>query len=337
MLAYTIRRFLLAIPVIVGISMIIWFLAISNPDGGPTAALLGRGFGKIIKPEQIQALLHANGLDKPLPVQYIDWLGRFIRGNWGQSYYQHEPVTQAIGERIIPTLILGGTALILEELFAIPLGIYSAVRRGTLFDQVFSVLAYVFYSLPTFWFGLMAIVFFGVILQWVPFIGITGNVQTAFGTPEYWAYFHANTIPAILDIAHHLILPASILALVGLAANSRFLRGQMLEVLNQDYVRTARAKGLPQRTVILKHAARNALLPLVTNIGLELPLLIGGAVVTESIFSWPGMGRLYVESATIGDFPVVIAIAVMLGILVVIFNILTDLAYAVIDPRIRYS
>jgi peptide/nickel transport system permease protein len=337
MLAYIIRRLLLMIPVVFGITILMFLLTATNPNGGEVTSYLGGG-----KPgslQQLKALEHRLGLDQPLYVQYGNYVARLLSGDLGQSFEQHEPVSQAISIRVLPTLILLGTAFLLQELLAIPLGIFSALRRGSFFDQTFSVVVYILYSIPTFWFGLMAIIFIGVDLKWLPFGGIV-NVQQAgddFGTPAYWIYFHAHTFQAVTDIIAHLIMPACILAAVGVAGDSRFLRGQMLEVLSQDYVRTAKAKGLSARAVTWKHALRNAILPIVTNIGLQLPGLIGGAVVTESIFGWPGMGSLFVDSAQHFDYPVVIAIVLMTGILTLVFNLLTDLSYALIDPRIRYS
>lgn len=339
MLTYIIRRILLTIPVFFGVTIMIWLIATTNPDGGPLQAYLGRGGGRILTTVQIDAIKHRLGLDQPVPIRYIIWLKNLFRGDLGNSIINHEPVFLSISQRVLPTVLLLGFAFILQEIFAIPLGVYSAVRRNTFFDQFFTVLTYFLFSFPTFWLGLIFIIIFGVELKILPFDGMV-DVRTAgsnFGTPQYWTYFHANTVQAVLDIARHMIMPVFILAVVGFAGDSRFTRAQMLEVLSQDYIRTAKAKGLPQRTVVWKHALRNASLPLITNIGLQLPGLIGGAIVTEQIFSWPGMGRLYVLASQQFDYPTLIAYLVMLGALVLIFNILTDLSYALIDPRIRYS
>ncbi len=338
MLAYTIRRLILMVPVVFGITILMFMMTATNPNGGAVSAYLG-GAAKTVTPETLHAIEHRLGLDQPLPVRYVLYMKRLITGDLGQSFSTHQSTGDAIKARVLPTLILLGTAFLLQELVAIPLGIFSAIRRGSVFDQVFSVVVYVLYSIPTFWFGLMAIFFIGVNLGWLPFGGMV-NIAVAgddFGTPAYWVYFHAHTIAALIDLARHLALPATVLAAVGIAGDSRYLRGQMLEVLNQDYVRTAKAKGLPQRLVIWKHALRNAVLPIVTNIGLQLPGLIGGAVVTETIFGWPGMGSLFIHAATSFDYPVVIAIVLMTGVLTLVFNLLTDLSYAVIDPRIRYN
>ncbi len=339
MLAYIIRRLLVAIPVFFGITVLTWLISTTNPDGGPLTAYLGKGGGKIITQSEINAIERKLGLDKPVPVRYVYWVRNLFRGDLGVSITEHKPVTQAIQERILPTVLLLGFALVLQELIAIPLGIFSALRRGSFFDQTFTVLAYVLYALPTFWYGLMMIVIFGVALKALPFNGMINDhlSGTAFGTTQYWAYFHANTVQAVLDLADHLIMPVTVLATAGLAGDSRFMRASMLSVLNQDYIRTAKAKGLPSRMVVWKHALRNAILPIVTNVGLSIPSLIGGAVVTEQIFAWPGMGRLFVNAAQGYDYPVVIAYVVLLGALTLFFNIVTDVSYAFVDPRIRYS
>ncbi len=340
MLAYTIRRILVAIPIFFGITALIWAIATTTPDGGPVAAYIGRQTGKTITKAQLIAFEHRLGLDKPLPVRYVIWLGNFLKGDFGTSDNSHQPVISMMEFRVLPTLLLMLTAFLIQELIAIPLGVYSAVRRGTVFDQVATVLTYATAAFPTFWLGLIAIIIFGVDLKWLPFGGMIdlradGGFQ--FGTAGYWDYFRANPIPAFIDVASHMALPVMVLAIVGMAGDARFSRAQMLEVLGQDYLRTAKAKGVSQRSQIWKHALRNAVLPLVTNIGLQLPVLLGGAIVTETIFSWPGLGYMYITAALSFDFPVEIAYLVILGALVLVFNIITDLTYAVIDPRIRYS
>ena len=340
MLTYTIRRILITIPVFFGMTLMIWLLSTTNPDGGALSSYLGRFKGKEVSQQTIDNLKRSLGLDQPLPVRYVIWLKNLFRGDLGTSQSSHQPVSDLIKSRLFPTILLLGTALILQEIIAIPLGVYSAIKRGTLFDKVFTVLTYVTFSFPTFWLGLLAIIFFGVELKILPFSGMVdlrADGGYAYGTPDYWVYFHANTVAAVLDIARHMILPVSILGIVGMAADARYTRSQMLDVLNQDFVRTARAKGLSQRVVVWKHALRNAVLPLVTNIGLQLPGVIGGAIITEQIFTWPGTGQLYINAAQTFDYAVVIAYLVLLGGLVLVFNIITDLSYALVDPRIRYN
>lgn len=335
MLAYTLRRLLVSIPVLLGITVMAWLISTTNPNGGELASLVGKG--KNVTPAQVAAAEHKYGLDQPLPVRYLIWLRNVVRGDFGTSLSEHQPVTDAIQIRVFPTLLLLGTVLIVQEIAGIMLGLYSAVRRGSLFDQLFTVLAYTFFALPTFWYGLMLIVIFGVALGWFPFNGMIDDhlSGTAFGSPSYWMYFQHHTVEAIIDLARHMVLPVVVLVSAGLAGTSRFVRASMLSVLGQDYIRTARAKGLPEKMVIWKHALRNAMLPEFTNFGLALPALLGGAVVTETIFAWPGMGRLFVNAAQSFDYPVVIAYIVILGTLILLFNMLTDVGYAFIDPRIR--
>jgi peptide/nickel transport system permease protein len=206
------------------------------------------------------------------------------------------------------------------------------------FDQVVTFLAYIFYSLPTFWLGLMFIFLFGVTLHWLPAQGIVSPRNwPPFNTPQYWEAFGADPIAAALDVAAHLVLPVTVLVLVNIAGDSRFVRASMLEVLNQDYVRTARAKGLPRRTVIMKHSFRNAMLPVVTNVALNLPFLFSGAIVTETIFSWAGMGLLFIEGVNSRDYFLMMGLIMITSVLVVIANLVADVVYAIVDPRIRYS
>jgi peptide/nickel transport system permease protein len=339
MLAYTLRRLLIAIPVFLGITLLGFIIATTNPDGGPLTAYLGHGGGGSYTNQQIDAIKHRLGLDQPVLVRYVIWLKNLVRGDLGYSIITHRSVGDSIHDRLIPTLLLMGLAFLLREMLAIPVGVISALRPGSLFDQIATILAYIFFALPIFWFSLMAIVVFSGDLQWFPFGGMVDLSQTgsAFGTGAYWDYFQHHSFAALIDLAHHLTMPVIILGTAGFANDSRFVRASMLEVLNQDFIRTARAKGLTRRTIIWKHAMRNGLLPIVTNIGLELPGLIGGAVIIEQIFSLPGMGSLFIDAAQSYDYPVVIAILILIGGLTLLFNILTDLAYAFVDPRIRYS
>ncbi len=348
MLTYIIRRLLIAIPVFLGITVLLYFLVSITPDGGPLAAYVGPG--KHISTEQLAVLKEKFGLDQPIPVRYFKWLAALTRGDLGNSTQSGVAVIEEMKNRIPATVLLIGIAFLFQELMAIPLGIFSALRRYSLFDQVFTVINYILYSLPTFWYGLMLIILFGVVIKvpdpanpgyfkgLLPFSGMVNLRQSPpFGSPRYTEYFAAHPFTALGDLAAHLVLPVLVLATVGVASDSRFMRASMLDVINMDYIRTARAKGLPQRVVIWKHAVRNAILPIVTNIGLQLPALLAGAIVTEQIFSWPGMGSFYVNAAVRGDYPVVMAYTSMLAAATIIANLLTDLSYAFVDPRIRYS
>jgi peptide/nickel transport system permease protein len=217
------------------------------------------------------------------------------------------------------------------------LGVLSAVRRYSFFDQAATVFAYVGFAMPTFWLGLMLIFLFGAQLEWFPISGmIDARNSPPFGSEKYWEYFGANPLKAVSDVAWHLFLPVTTLVVVSIAGDSRFVRASMLEALSQDYVRTAKAKGLSGRTVTFKHALRNALLPVVTNIGLEIPFLFTGAIVTETIFSWPGIGKLTIDSIRNFDYTVLMGVLMITAILVVLANLLADVLYAFVDPRIKY-
>ncbi len=261
-----------------------------------------------------------------------------VHGDLGFGIKSGRPVTELIAERIPATFVLAGTALILWVGIAILLGVYAAVHRYSLFDQAVTLLSYVFYSLPTFWLGLNMIFIFGVALRVFPTAGIiTTRDWPPFGTTQYWDAFGLNPGAAIGDIARHLVMPVATLVAVNIAADSRFVRAAMLESLGQDYVRTAKAKGLRQRVVIGKHAFRNAMLPVVTNVALEIPFLFSGAIVTETIFTWPGMGRLFIESIGGRDYFVLMGLLLVTSVITLFANLLADVLYAVVDPRIRYD
>jgi peptide/nickel transport system permease protein len=261
-----------------------------------------------------------------------------IHGDLGLSIKAGRPVTDMILERVPATLILTTTALVIWVSLAIILGVIAAVRRYSFFDQALTLFSYVFYSLPTFWLGLMFIYLFAVLLRVLPPQGIvTPRAWPPFNTPAFWDAFAAAPLDAIFNIGQHMILPVTVLVLVSIAADSRFVRASMLETLGQDYVRTARAKGLPKRKVYMKHAFRNAMLPVVTNVGLELPFLFSGAIVTETIFSWTGMGLLFIDGVNDRDYFILMGLILITSTLVVLFNLVADVVYAVVDPRIRYD
>lgn len=286
----------------------------------------------------LQALTSDQGGLNVLPAALGGGSNGVIHGDLGYGIQSGQPVTQLIASRIPATFILAGTALVLWVGIAILLGVYAAVHRYSLFDQSVTMLSYIFYSLPTFWLGLNMIFIFGVALHWFPTGGIiTTRDWPPFGTPQYWTAFAANPVAASADIGRHLVLPVLTLVAVNIAGDSRFVRASMLESLNQDYVRTAKAKGLRQRVVIGKHAFRNAMLPVVTNVALEIPFLFSGAIVTETIFTWPGMGRLFIESITARDYFVIMGLLLVTSIFTLLANLLADVVYAVVDPRIRYD
>lgn len=368
MLGYIIRRVLQAVPVIFLIAVVSFALMLQAP-GGPEAQF---NQNPHISPQQVDAwlarwclvrnpdlggtirefggwlgvwnctgggLLSDKGLPNFLPTFLGGGTNGLLHGDFGFSIASGRPVLDLILERLPATLILMGIAFLAWSSIAIVLGVLAAVNRYSLFDQAVTFLSYIFYSLPTFWLGLILIFVFGVTLRWFPTQGIV-DVRTSpapFGTPAFWAAFGADPWPQMADIGAHLVLPVITLLAVSIAADSRFVRSAMLDSLHADYVRTARAKGLDKRTVVVRHAFRNALLPIITNLALEIAFLFGGAIVTETVFSWPGMGRLYYEAVNGRDYFLVMGILFIGSLLVVLMNLLADVAYAIADPRIRYD
>jgi peptide/nickel transport system permease protein len=294
---------------------IIGFGVLHLAPGGPLAQFaLVPGMSQA----DIARIAHQMGLDRPLPLQYWEWFSRLLTGDWGRSYRDSQPVLAVIGSHLGATLELMVAATLIAVLLGTWIGVMGAIRRYSLFDYLATIGAMVALSIPTFWFGLITIYLFSVELGWLP----AGNRYTV-GDASF------------LDYLHHLIGPSLVLALVTIAIWSRYMRSSMLDVINQDYIRTARAKGLPERVVLVHHAIRNALLPMITIAGLQLPTLLSGALVTETVFTWPGMGRLFLDSLGYRDYPVVMGILVFSAILVLVGNLLADLLYAVADPRIR--
>jgi peptide/nickel transport system permease protein len=332
MTKFIIRRILVSIPVLIGISFLV-FMFMQLAPGGPLAAF---GQNPKMTAEQKAAIAKAWGLDKPPLEQYISWFFSMLRGDWGFSYASRRPVTDIILERVPATLTLMLTAYAIQQLIALPLGVWSALKRYSLSDKIFTVLTYIGFSMPTFWLGLVLVFTFGASLRWFPTGGITDSREPTFWSSSYFNWWGTNPGAAFGSLVTHLVLPIVTLIVVNVAADSRFMRSSMMETINQDYIRTARAKGLSEGQVVRKHALRPALLPVVTNIALTLPVLIGGAVVTETIFSWPGMGRLFIDSVERADYPVMIGIVFITSALILIFNIIADVSYAIIDPRIRY-
>jgi peptide/nickel transport system permease protein len=368
---YIVRRAIGLLPLLLGI-VLLSFTLMKLAPGGPQTQFQGN---KKISQEQIDVWLKRWCLSRettPLTIvkEFGGWFGilncnrdsfpdafftdqgglnllpgvlgggsnGIIHGDLGYSVSSGRTVTELIAERIPATLILTITALILWVGIAILIGVYAAVHRYSLFDQGMTFLSYVFYSLPVFWFALILIFVFAVTLRWFPSGGIvTPRAFAPFNTPQFWAQFGQNPLNVIGNVAWHLVLPVITLVGISIAGDSRFVRASMLESLGQDYVRTAKAKGLSSRTVIMKHAFRNALLPVVTNIALELPFLFSGAIVTETLFTWPGMGRLFIESINDSDYFVLMGLLIVTSVLVLFANLLADVIYAVVDPRIRYD
>ncbi len=271
--------------------------------------------------ENIEQLRERLGLDRPLPIQFAEWLWRVVRLDFGDSFIDGQPVRDKIMDRLPATALLTGSALLLSLLLAIPLGMLSSLYRNSPMDYGLTVFAFLGVSIPAFWAAIVVIIVFGVNLGWFPVQGMESVGRSVGSRP--------------LDVLHHLVLPAVVLGLEGTAALTRLVRSSMTDVLVDDFVRTARAKGLAERVVLFRHALKNALLPMVTLVGLRLPTLIGGAVVIETIFAWPGIGRLGWEAVLQRDYPVVMGLVVFTGVLTILGNLLADIAYAVIDPRIK--
>jgi len=316
---FILRRLAQSVVMLLLISVLVFGILQLVP-GGPLDQLAFSN--PLITPEQLHNLERLLGLDRPAHERYFIWLLSILHGDFGSSWavYIGKPVFGAIMERLPLTLLLLGTAVLISLLIAIPLGIFSAIRQYSRLDYAVTGMSYFGLSMPTFWFGLMMIIIFSVELHWLPTSGVTTPI----------------TGGDIVDRIRHLIMPASVLALINIAHWSRYIRSSMLEILKQDYVRTARAKGLIERVVIVRHALRNGLIPLITLVGLEIPVLFGGAVVTETIFSWPGMGRLFYDALLQSDWPIVQGILLISALLVLLGNLFAEVMYAVVDPRIRY-
>ncbi len=323
MIRYAVRRLGQAVPILLGIVTLI-FLLLHLAPGDPATAY----FNPNVSPEIIERMRENLGLDRPLHEQYLRWLRSFFTGDFGYSFSQHRPVVDVIRDAMPNTLLLSAVSLVLIFALGCAVGAVQAVRQYSPIDHLTTFVSLFVYSMPGFWLGLMLILLFsspavpeGLRL---PISGVTSIDYDVMGSVE-----------KLLDRARHLILPSFALGIASAAGVSRYMRGAMLEVIGQDYIRTARAKGLSERAVILKHALRNALIPIVSLFGLYLPLLFGGSVVIEVVFSWPGMGRALYNAILARDYPVVMAAGFLFGVLVVAANLVADLLYAVVDPRIR--
>jgi peptide/nickel transport system permease protein len=315
MLRFFLRRLGQAIPMLIGISFAAFVLMRLAP-GGPMAIYAQNPTMSEADMRRIERIL---GLDQPVHIQYLKWAAGMATGNMGHSYRTGRPVGGVIAERVPATVQLMGFAYLIAIGLGIATGIVSAVRRHSVFDYCATTGAMVGLSVPTFWFGLMVIIVFGAMLRWIP----SGGIAT-LGAPF-----------SLYDRFLHLIGPAAVLGLWMTATWSRYTRSSILEVIGQDYIRTARAKGLRSRTILLRHTLRNALIPLITLAGLEFRNLFGGALVTETVFSWPGVGRLYLDSLNYQDYSVILGLLLITSVMVLAGNLLADLLYALVDPRIR--
>ena len=322
MLRYVVRRLLLSIPLLIGISLIS-FLVIYAAPGGPVE--MSTDLSPKATAESRARLRAYYGLDQPVHVQYLRWLGRMATLDFGESFSRDgRTVSEKIAERIPVTLAINVLSMLLIFAVAIPLGIYSAVRRDSWFDRISTVTVFTGFAVPTFWLALLLMILFGVRLGWLPISGIVSLEHDSLGVAgKAW------------DYARHLVLPIFVSAFGGVAGLSRYMRSNMLEVIRQDYIATARAKGLSERKVIFRHAMRNALLPFITILGLSIPGLLGGSVIFESIFAIPGLGQLFYQSVMSRDYPLIMGALVIGAFLTLLGNLLADVGYALADPRIR--
>lgn len=315
MIGYILRRLAQAVPLLVGVSLI-GFALMHLAPGGPLAVYT---LNPTITAQDIARIKIVLGLDQPLHIQYLKWAQGMATGHWGYTFFGGRPVLDVILERLPATLILMGSALSIAIVLGVTIGLLGAVKRYSVFDALATTGAMFALSFPTFWFGLMAIYVFAVQLRWLPSGGM-------------WELGNEGNL---LDLLRHLVLPTAVLALVLTATWSRYARSAFLEVMGQDYMRTARAKGLSPRQRMARHGFPNAAKPLIALLGVELPFLFSGALVTETIFAWPGMGRLFVDALAMKEYPVLMGMIMFTAIFVIVGNLLADVAIAIIDPRVR--
>lgn len=322
MLNYLGKRLASIVPMLIGITFIT-YLAMFLAPGGPASFMAD--LNPKVSPEVREKLIKLYDLDKPFYVQYGKWVSRIFRFDFGHSLKDNQPVIKKIYQRLPKTLLLTGLSLLLAFLLAIPIGIISALKQNTLWDRTLTVFVFLGFSVPTYWVALLLMIGFGIHLGWFPITGfrsILADELSFFGQ--------------VLDVAKHLVLPLIVTGLTGLAGLSRYMRNGMLEVIRQDYIRTAKAKGLPENKIVFIHALKNTLIPIVTILGLSLPGLISAGVIFETIFSYPGLGRLAFEAVMSRDFPVIMATVTFGAFLTLVGNLIADVSYAFVDPRIRY-
>jgi peptide/nickel transport system permease protein len=315
---YLLRRLLIAVPSLLGISVVL-FTVLALAPGDPFGELASN---PNVPPEVAAGLRAKFGLDDPIALRYLRWLSAMLHGDWGFSFVSRMDVDTLIWQRLPATLLVVGSSQIVALLIALPVGVYSALRPYSIFDQIANFLAFIGFSLPTFFTGLLFILLFSVYLDWLPFV-FQADISVS-GWHWYWEQFK------------QAVMPVAVLALLQAASWTRYVRTAVLEVVRLDYVTTARAKGLPERTVVVKHIVRNALIPVVTLVALQMPALFGGAIVTEQIFRIPGIGSLLISSILANDTPVIMAATFVLACLVILFNLMADILYGWLDPRIAY-
>lgn len=317
---YIIRRLLVLIPVLIGISIIV-FTLVHNMPGNPYTQMIDPKLSQADKENMLESI----GYYDPLPVKYVKWVSRVVKGDLGYSIRYKEPVLDVLSRNIFNTLLLSVTSFILSVIIAIPLAVISATKQYSVFDYIVTMIAFIGISIPAFFFGLLMVKFLAFDLGLFPISGMRtiGGGYTGF--------------KAFIDILHHMALPVIVLTFISLAGLMRYTRSAMLEVIKQDYIRTARAKGLSEKVVIYKHALRNGMIPVITVLSLNLGFLLSGAILTENVFVWPGMGTLTYQGILNRDYPVVIACTMLFAITVLAANLIADITYAIVDPRIRYD
>lgn len=317
MFRYILKRLLYAIPVFLGITFVIYTL-INLAPGGPLSVLAASGEMSL---SDLEALKISMGLDKPIVIRYFIWLGDLLHGDFGISYRTSQEVSLMISQRIMPSLMLTGTGILAAMLVGVPLGFISAYKPNSVWDHISTFISFIGASVPNFFLSLLLIYVLAVKLKWFPTSGMQSSGMSG----------------NLLDLLHHLALPAFVCGIQPIGNYIKQTRSSVLEVLNEEYIKTARSKGLTNVVIVLKHAFRNALIPIVTTISLSIPFLIGGAVVTEQIFAWPGIGSLMITAITSRDYPVIMGVAVLICGVVLVANLILDLIYAALDPRIKFK
>ena len=325
MLKYIFKRLLTSIPVLLIITMVIFGVVKSMP-GDEVSAYLGPGTKAT--QEVKQKAREKLGLDKSIPEQYVRWMGCVLTGDLGTSYTLKKPVAEVIGTYVWNTFLLNVVSMVLGLALAIPVGIRQAVKKGSWEDNFWTVFSLLGISVPTFFFGMVLIYFVGMKVSWIPFSGMRDSVYANFGYP-------GGFMQEVVDVMAHMILPCLVLTFSEFATFSRYVRNSMVEVINQDYVRTARAKGLKEKTVIYKHAFKNAQIPLVTLLGMYIPSLFSGAVILESVCVWPGIGKILIDSINQRDTSLTNACLVFTAVLMILGNLLSDVCYSLVDPRVK--
>ena len=334
MLKYIIKRILMLIPVLIGVSIIVFLIMrVFSPDPAPIV------LGQHATQQAVEVWRQVNGLNDPIYLQYLHYLQGALTGDLGMSYYTKTPVVKEIFARFPATIELAFVSIILASVFGILIGVISAVKKNTIFDNSGMFLALIGVSMPIFWLGILLIIFFSGTLHWLPSNGRINPLLEPIHITGFYlidSLMTGNT-SALVDALRHLILPSCALAMYSMAIITRMTRSSMLDTLQQDFIRTARAKGVPEGKVIRKHALRNGLIPIITVIGLQLGSLLGGAVLTETVFSWPGIGAYTVTCILNSDFPVVQGVVLLVAAIFVFMNLIVDVIYAFLDPRIKYS